>query len=79
MGDQPFQVLHGRDEQEFVARAGETAQPEPREPEVALHVAEQGLDLFPLNPRPRISLASHQAPGMIARRLVDVTRDPARR
>ncbi len=45
---QAFQVLDGGGEQELVARACQAAQSEPREPQVALYIAEQGLDFLPL-------------------------------
>ena len=56
---QPFQVLYGGGEQEFVFGPGEPPQPEPGEAEVAFNVSEERLDLLALAPGVHIGLRLH--------------------
>ena len=73
------EVLGGCSEQELVAGAAWTAQSEPTEPEDALEVGEQHLDLLATMSRAFISRCPCQGPGNVAGVFVEVSRDLAGR
>ena len=77
--DQALQILHDGGEQELVAGAGQAAQPQPADPEVAFYVAEQGLDLLASASRLAVGVRLHQGAGVVTRRLIDISRNLARR
>ena len=74
-----FQVLDGGGQQELVAGAGQAPQSEPDHREDMLGLAEEPFDLLAFRARRRVSLGLHQGTGMVACRLVQLARDPARR
>ncbi len=79
MSDQPFQVLHGRGEEELVLCPGEAAQAEPGQSEDVLDLTEEPLDLLAFAAGYRVGLALHQCPGVVASSFVDVHGDAALR
>src|SRR5690606_6911840 len=73
------EVLGGCSEQELVAGAAWTAQSEPTEPEDALEVGEQHLDLLATMSRAFIGGGACQGTGNVAGVFVEVSRDLAGR
>src|ERR1044071_3903311 len=74
-----FSVLGGGDEQNLVAGAAQSLQPEPVEPQDALHVCKQHLDFLALSAGLLEGLGVGQGAHAIAHCLVDVSGDLAPR
>ena len=75
----PFQVLDGGGQEELVPGAGEAPQSEPDHRENMLGLAKERFDLLAFAARQRVSLALHQSAAIVARLLIRVARDAARR
>ena len=75
---EPLEVLDGSGEEEFLAGAGEAPQSEPDHRENVLSLAEEGFDPPALDTGHPIGLGVHQALGIVAGFLMDVTLDPSR-
>ena len=65
LGQAP-QVLHGGGQQELVPGAAQAAEAELRQRQIALDVAEQGLDLLALTRGVAITIGLHEGAGIIA-------------
>ena len=74
---EPLEVLDGSGEEEFLAGAGEAPQSEPDHRENVLSLAEEGFDPPALDTGHPIGLGVHQALGIVAGFLMDVTLDPS--
>ncbi len=76
---EPFEVLDGGGQEELISGAGQAPQSEPYHRENTLGLTKERFDLLALAAGGRISLGLHQSAGSVARRLIEVTRDAARR
>ena len=76
---EPFEVLDGGGQEELIPGPGQAPQPEPDHRENALGLAKQPFDLLAFTAGGPICLGLHQSAGNVARGLIDVTLDPARR
>ncbi len=74
---EPLEVLDGSGEEEYLAGAGEAPQSEPDHRENVLSLAEEGFDPPALDTGHPIGLGVHQALGIVAGFLMDVTLDPS--
>ena len=77
LGEAPEVLDRGR-QQELIVRAGEPAEAQAGQAEIALHVGEAGLDYLPLAGGDAVVLGLHEAPGKVARGFVHIARDLAR-
>ncbi len=76
MLDQSFSVLDGSGHEEFFAGARETPQSEPDHREKVLSLAEEPFDPLALDTGDFIGLGLHQALGLVAGVLMEVSLEP---